>query len=133
VKLLIVHHHFRPGGVRRVIELATPHLVAHWPQPVRGVVLATGEVPDPAWLRAFRARLQGTSVKLIVQPAFGYASELALDGRTLRRRVMDGLMELLRETKLQLRGRQLPVDVYAARRRSPKTPHAESVKAAERS
>ena len=33
----------------------------------------------------------------MVQPAFGYVSELALDGRSLRRRVMDGIMELLRE------------------------------------
>jgi glycosyltransferase involved in cell wall biosynthesis len=97
VKLLIVHHHFRPGGVRRVIESATPHLVAHWPQRVRGVVLATGEAPDPAWLRAFRKRLHGTPVKVVVQPAFGYVSELALDGRSLRHRVMDGIMDLLRQ------------------------------------
>jgi len=97
LKLVIVHHHFRPGGVRRVIELATPHLVAHWPARIRAVVLATGEAPDPAWLRAFRARLHGTRVKALVQPAFGYVSELALDGRSIRRRVIDGIMELLRE------------------------------------
>ncbi len=35
--MFIVHHHFRPGGVRRVIELATPHLVAHWPERIRAV------------------------------------------------------------------------------------------------
>jgi len=97
LKLVIVHHHFRPGGVRRVIELGTPHLVAHWPQRVRAVVLATGEAPDPAWLRAFRQRLRGTPVKVLVQPAFGYVSELAQDGRPLRRRVMDGIRQLLRE------------------------------------
>ena len=97
LKLVIVHHHFRPGGVRRVIELATPHLVAHWPQRVRAVVLATGEAPEPTWLRAFRKRLRGTPVKVMVQPAFGYVSELARDGPPLRRRVMDGIMELLRE------------------------------------
>ncbi len=97
VTLVIIHSHFRPGGVRRVIELATRNPVAHWPERVRAVVLATGEVPDPAWLRAFRKRLHGTPVKVVVQPAFGYVSELALDGRSLRRRVMDGIMELLRE------------------------------------
>ena len=97
MKLVIVHHHFRPGGVRRVIELATPHLIAHWPERIRAVVLATGEPPDPAWLRALRKRLGGTPVKIVVQAAFGYVSELALDGQSLRHRVLDGIMELLRE------------------------------------
>ena len=27
MKLIIVHYHLRPGGIRRVIELATPHLL----------------------------------------------------------------------------------------------------------
>ena len=97
MQLLIVHYHFRPGGVRRVIELATPQMVAHWPEKIRGVMMATGEEPDPAWLRAFRGRLPGTPVKVLVQPAFGYVSELGEQGRNLRRRVMDGIMELLRE------------------------------------
>ncbi len=99
LKLVIVHHHFRPGGVRRVIELATPHLVAHWPERLRTVVLAAGETPDTAWLRAFRERLHGTPVKVLVQPAFGYLSELKPDGQSLRRRVIDGIMELLREAR----------------------------------
>jgi glycosyltransferase involved in cell wall biosynthesis len=99
VKLLIVHHHFRPGGVRRVIELATPHLVAHWPGHIREVVLAAGEAPDPAWLRGFRQRLQGTPVKVFIQPAFGYVSELSLDAKSLQHRVADGLLGLLRETR----------------------------------
>jgi hypothetical protein len=96
--LLIVHHHFRPGGVRRVIATATPHLVAHWPERIRAVVLATGEAPDSGWLHGFRSRLHGTPVKVLVQPAFGYAAELALDAKTLRRRVIEGIMELLRQT-----------------------------------
>jgi glycosyltransferase involved in cell wall biosynthesis len=95
LKLLILHHHLRPGGVRRVIELATPHLVAHWPERIRAVVLATGEAAESAWLRAFRERLRGTLVEVVVRPAFGYASELALDEKTLRRRVREGVMELI--------------------------------------
>ena len=95
LKLVIVHHHFRPGGVRRVIEVATPHLVAHWPERVRAVVLATGEAPDPVWLRTFRKRLPGTPVKVLVQPAFGYLSELAREGQRVRRRVLDGILQLL--------------------------------------
>jgi hypothetical protein len=72
LKLVIVHHHFRPGGVRRVIEVATPHVVAHWPERIRSVVLGTGETPSPTWLRAFRSNFHGTSVKVMVQPAFDY-------------------------------------------------------------
>lgn len=92
-----MHHHFRPGGVRRVIELATPHLVAHWPERVRSVVLATGEAPERAWLRAFRQRLAKTPVRVVVQPAFGYLSELAWDREKLQARVRDGIRQLLRK------------------------------------
>ena len=95
LRLLIVHHHFRPGGVRRVIEIATPYLVAHGTQPTRVVVLAVGEAPDPSWLRAFRRRLPGTPVKVFVHPAFGYASELSLDAATLRRRLAAAITQLL--------------------------------------
>jgi len=84
--------------VRRVIELATPHLVAHWPERVRGVVLATGEAPEAAWLRGFRKRLHGTPVKVFVQPAFGYVSELAHNGRSIARLVSESIMDLLGET-----------------------------------
>ena len=98
MRLVIVHHHFRPGGVRRVIELATPHLVAHWPEPIRAVVLAAGEAPEAAWLRDFRRKLPGTRVKVVVQPSFGYMSELAETGRSLSDHVVDGIMELVRES-----------------------------------
>ena len=83
--------------MRRVIELATPHLVAHWPERIRAVVLATGEAPDPVWLRTFRQRLHGPSVRVVVQPAFGYLSELAREGRSLGRRVVEGIRVLLGE------------------------------------
>jgi glycosyltransferase involved in cell wall biosynthesis len=95
LRLFIVHHHFRPGGVRRVIELATPPLVAHGPETIRAVVLATGEAPDPAWLQRFRHRLSGTPLTVLALPPFGYASELNLDTRTLRRHVKKGVKELL--------------------------------------
>lgn len=97
MKLVILHSHFRLGGVRRVIELATPHLVAHWPVRVRTVILATGEAPDPAWLRTFRKRLPRTQVKVLVEPAFGYVSELKLDDKTIENRVRLGVMALVRE------------------------------------
>lgn len=99
MQLVILHHHFRPGGVRRVIELATPHLVANWPERIQRVVLVAGEVPDPVWLHAFRKRLGGTAVKVMVQPAFGYVSEMSQQGRTLQRRVSDGVFDLLKKVR----------------------------------
>ncbi len=60
-------------------------------------MLVTGEAPDPGWLRAFRKRLYGTPVKVMVQPAFGYLSESTLDGRTLKSCIADGVMEIVRE------------------------------------
>ena len=83
--------------MRRVIELATPHLVAHWPEHLRSVVLATGEAPDAVWLRGFRQRLHGPPVKVVVRPAFGYLSELALEGKSLGHRVVEGIVDLLGE------------------------------------
>jgi hypothetical protein len=94
VTLLIIHYHLRPGGVRRVIELATPHLVAHWPEKIRRVALATGEAPGAGWLERFRAQLSGTPVTLFVEPAFGYASELPWTEPQLQRRVAEGVRRL---------------------------------------
>lgn len=91
VVLIIVHHHFRPGGVRRVIETATPHLVAHGASHISAVTLAGGESPDPVWLAGFRARLGNVRLDVMVRPEFGYLFESSLDknfsarlGRALR-------------------------------------------------
>lgn len=74
MKLVVVHYHLRPGGVRRVIELATPALAGARPGSVRGVVLATGEPPDPGWVRGLSARLAGVPVDVEVHAGFGYAT-----------------------------------------------------------
>lgn len=99
VILVIVHHHFRPGGVRRVIELAAPHLIEHWPEDVEGVLLVAGEAPDTAWLRIFRERVKGTPVKTLVLPSFGYMSEQKLKGEKLRQCVAHEILELQAELK----------------------------------
>ncbi|MBP8016159.1 MAG: hypothetical protein KA117_12800, partial [Verrucomicrobia bacterium] len=96
MRLVIVHHHFRPGGVRRVIELATPHLVSHWPEPIRTVVLAAGEAPEAAWLRRFRKELPDVRVQVVVQPSFGYRSEMMETGSVWKRRVEEGISALVR-------------------------------------
>lgn len=97
MKLVIIHHHFRPGGVRRVIELGATHLAAYSAEPIRTVVLAGGETPDPGWMRAFRQRLPGTRVTVFTEPAFGYASELRWSGPQLEQRVRAGLDRLWSE------------------------------------
>lgn len=45
MRIVVVHYHLRPGGIRRVIETALPHLLRAAPAPVSEVVLATGEPP----------------------------------------------------------------------------------------
>ena len=73
--LVIVHHHLRPGGIRRIIELATRHLVRESPCPVTRVVLATGERADRRWHGRFAQQLRSVPVQLIVEPSFNYLSE----------------------------------------------------------
>lgn len=74
--LVIVHFHFRPGGVRRIIELATPHLAAALEPAAGEVTLVGGEPPDAAWLRHFRSGLGEVAVTCAMEPAVGYFSEL---------------------------------------------------------
>ncbi len=94
VKLIIVHYHFRPGGVRRVIESALPGIVGGGGK-VSSVVLATGEAPDPAWLREFRRLLSPVKVKIVILPAFSYFSEQQASGEDLPLLLESGLDLLL--------------------------------------
>jgi len=73
VKLIIVHYHLRPGGIRRIIELATPHLqrLAR----LDSIVLACGEAADRRWNAAFIRAVQPTPAEIFVEPAFNYLSE----------------------------------------------------------
>ena len=73
--LVIVHYHLRPGGIRRIIELATPHLVRAAPRPITRVVLATGQRADAAWHKRFAQQLPGVPVEVCIEPAFNYLSE----------------------------------------------------------
>lgn len=82
-ELVVAHYHLRPGGVRRVIEMALPSLVSG--AEVRAVTLATGEAPEPGWLERLRAALGGTVVRVEVHAGLGYWSE--------GRRAADGSVE----------------------------------------
>jgi len=59
----------RPGGVRRVIELAVPYI----PRAIgksSTVVLAAGEPPDEKRPRDSRRRVAPALVELVIVPAF---------------------------------------------------------------
>ena len=95
LKLVIVHYHLRPGGIRRIIELATPHLTRHFGGSIRQVVLATGEPASRKWIRNFQTSLGQTVLDLACEPAFGYLSEQKLRPATARKRIRTALGELL--------------------------------------
>jgi glycosyltransferase involved in cell wall biosynthesis len=74
VKLVIVHYHLRPGGIRRIIELATPHLLRALPA-VDTVVLACGEAADAKWNQNFARLIRPARLEFCLAPALGYFSE----------------------------------------------------------
>lgn len=95
MRLIIVHNHFRPGGVRRVIELATPCLCRRWKPAVQEVILATGEMPEDHWLRALRTALRPVRLTCRIEPSMAYFAEQ--DEETPRlvgrlREFLDGLL-----------------------------------------
>ena len=93
MKLIIVHYHLRPGGIRRVIELATPHLA----KAIRAstISLACGEASDRAWNEGFAKTLQPISLELLVRPAFNYFSEQSRSPVSLRLTMARAIDQLL--------------------------------------
>ncbi len=94
-----MHHHFRPGGVRRVIELATPHLVRGLHPPPSHIILASGEAPGKAWLQAFKASVRPVPVLIRLEPALGYLSGQKGRREDLAARIRRFLERLLAHTK----------------------------------
>lgn len=74
MKLVIVHYHFRPGGIRRVIELATPHLLRAL-GPGTAVELVGGEATDENWIGNFKSLINPAKFKITTNAALGYVSE----------------------------------------------------------
>jgi glycosyltransferase involved in cell wall biosynthesis len=95
VTLVIVHYHLRPGGIRRVIELAVPHLVRHAPRPLTRLVLATGEPADARWHQHFAAQILPVPVEVFQDLSFRYVSEQRAGVVALRRRIRAALARLL--------------------------------------
>jgi hypothetical protein len=95
LKLVVVHYHLRPGGIRRIIELALPHLLSEAPRPVTELVLAAGEADDPKWNRIIASVCAPHPVQFFLDPAFGYLSESNSSSNALRLRVTRALRKLL--------------------------------------
>lgn len=95
VNLVIVHYHLRPGGIRRVLELAVPHLLRHFGGRIRSIVVATGEARDRAWNERFTRQAGDTPVRFFVEPSFGYASEQRPPAQSLPGRIRAALNRLL--------------------------------------
>jgi len=95
LKLVIFHSHLRPGGVRRIIELATPHIVDGFAGAITGVTLATGEASDGHWRKLFLGVLKETPVEFFVEPAFGYFSEQDRTTAAMRGQIQRSLQRLL--------------------------------------
>lgn len=94
MKLVIVHYHFRPGGIRRVIELATPHLLPALPRATT-VELVGGEAADANWLRNFQSLIQPAPLQITVNPALGYISEQSAAPARIRARITATLKKIL--------------------------------------
>lgn len=95
MRLVIVHNHLRPGGVRRVIELAAPLLANRLRPRVKAVALATGEKPDRSWLRQFEGRLAPVPVECRVDNTLLYLAEQTGGTAELRGRMRSFLVRLL--------------------------------------
>ncbi len=65
-ELVVLHYHFRPGGVRRVIELLLPWLARHFEK----VTLLAGEAPDAGWAQAISQSVR--SLRISIHPAMNY-------------------------------------------------------------
>lgn len=94
LRLIIVHYHLRPGGIRRIIELATPHLIRRF-QPVESIVLACGEADDRKWNADFVRRVRPVPVSFFVRPVFNYVSEQKLQPARLEVAMRRAMAELL--------------------------------------
>ena len=72
--LFVHHYHFRPGGVRRVIECG----LLDWVRSKRWdrIILSSGEEIETGWLANLRKSLGGVVLETLVDHRLGYAADL---------------------------------------------------------
>ena len=89
MQLAVLHYHFRPGGVRRVIELALPALAAA--AGVSRVIMAGGEAPESVWREQMEAALHPCAVEWLIEPALSYWSEQTQPAAAVRGAIREAL------------------------------------------
>lgn len=95
--LWVVHHHLRPGGVRRVIETALPGLLADPELRIQRVLLLTGEAPDSPWLEGLSRALDDWPLEVRVEPGLRYQAEQRLAPPAIARRIRTALLAAANE------------------------------------
>ena len=76
MQLVIIHYHWRPGGVRQVVENLLPVLTHDQDLAISGLTLAAGEPPPPVWSQAVHASVNPrVPIQWITEPWLHYASE----------------------------------------------------------
>lgn len=98
--LVVVHYHFRPGGVRTVIGQGLRLLKSVSFAGADDVILASGEAPPADWLEALRRDLTPARVSVRVWPAAGYLSEQKQSLDEIRCDLAQGLTELTASTSV---------------------------------
>jgi hypothetical protein len=78
-RLVVLHYHFRPGGVRSVISCGLAAAAERLG--VREVVMLSGESAASAWQEDIGRRLAPLRVSWVVDGALGYWSELSPEER----------------------------------------------------
>ena len=97
MKLVILHYHLRPGGIRRIIELATPHLVKA-NRAIENVILASGEKADSKWKKFFENKVAPTPLSFFIEPSFNYLSEQNATAPDVTRQIREGVKKLFAES-----------------------------------
>lgn len=96
VRFVVLHYHFVPGGVRRVIELATPSIARHLGSAVSEVVFAGGLEPPAEWMERMVSRLAPLRVRAETEPCLNYlAAQQHLDAGSVAKRARAFLEQLL--------------------------------------
>jgi hypothetical protein len=97
-RLIVIHYHWRMGGVRRVVEVGVPALVAHEWLRIDEVVFVSGEAADGGWEERMRAQIgDSVPVSFLVEPAFGYVADWGDSAETLRGEVRKAAARVLGE------------------------------------
>ena len=87
--LVVVHNHFRPGGVRRVIETALPYLVKYCSPPIERILLLAGQAPETSWFCNLQRKIVNCVIEYKIHTALSYCSEQ----KTFSRRSQTKLLE----------------------------------------